>query len=590
MRQQRSRGRRFLPYLLVIVLGLGGCGVSATDRSVDEGDPAVGGPVPPTTRFPHEPDDADSADQLVRYFLQASAGGSADANQRVKAYLTDGALEEWWKDPFDVDNPPVSVPLSVVRIVNGPTQGAAVGVDRRIQVTVDYQTVGTLIDLGRVDEVATPQTRSLTFWVVQLPAEDSVLFRIDEIVGWQPGGLLLSDEGLKEYYRTQPIYFWDTLQTSLVPDVRYVPLTLTVDKQADSLLTWLTAGPSPWFGGSVQRLPTGTRAEPVSRNEQTLEVRLSFEPAATEDTEALRRLSFQLQWSLSEPRIDLYIDNQLVADLGGDYRASNHSSSYGDPQGYDIGDDGVVVALGVEPGPELLNTPANTGVVYAAITGDATVGAFVQEDQFGRRSLQIVRSGQTPVGALLGDAPLGRPSFVPDTELVLVPTGGADGRLMAVSTADGRATDAGRGLTGVTVAAVSPDGRRIALVTADGEVYVSILDISTGTVTVGSAQRQLLAGQLTARAVTWLSESWLVVSGTSGDAPAMWRVTADGVVADNLSGNMLGLAVDDLVCYPTWNSLGDVFVFAHTPVGVYSFRSESVFGQELGLTRPFFGD
>ena len=57
-----------------------------------------------------------------------------------------------------------------------------------------------------------------------------------------------------------------------------------------------------------------------------------------------------------------------------------------------------------------------------------------------------------------------------------------------MSTVDGVATDASGRLTGVTKAAVSPDGRRVALV-ADGAVYVSSLIISNqggrDTVTIG---------------------------------------------------------------------------------------------------------
>ena len=60
---------------------------------------------------------------------------------------------------------------------------------------------------------------------------------------------------------------------------------------------------------------------------------------------------------------------------------------------------------------------------------------------------------------------LGRPSFIPGVDdIVLIPTGGPDGRLMAVSIKDGTYVNATRNFAGVTSATVSPDGRRIAFV------------------------------------------------------------------------------------------------------------------------------
>src|SRR5690606_20353976 len=69
------RALRLVPYALAVLvaLGLTGCGVGATDRPVDEGDAAVGGSANPA-RQPPEPDEAGSFEELVRYFLQASAG------------------------------------------------------------------------------------------------------------------------------------------------------------------------------------------------------------------------------------------------------------------------------------------------------------------------------------------------------------------------------------------------------------------------------------------------------------------------------------------------------------------------------------
>ncbi len=124
-----------------------------------------------------------------------------------------------------------------------------------------------------------------------------------------------------------------------------------------------------------------------------------------------------------------------------------------------------------------------------------------------------------------------------------------------------------RNFSGVSAVSVSPDGRRVALI-AGGQAYVSSLSLANGSVTVGSTPRPILANQLTpATAVAWTEEAWLYVAGTSGGAPAMWHVTADSVVAENLSESLRGLRVDDLVAYPKGPGSGSAEVLAIHTVG-----------------------
>jgi hypothetical protein len=569
--------------LLAIVLGLAGCGVTATDRPVDEGDAAAGQPGPGAgPRVLPRPSDAGQPDELVTNFLMAAAGGGAQANERMTEYLAGAALGGW-TDPANVDNPE----LSVVRVVAGPSMLLRDAV-RGTPVTVQYQPVGTLTDRGRVDELTSLSTQTVTFWVTFI--DEQLNLRISEIEGWPPGQLLLSDQALTEYYQMQPIYFWDRDYTALVPDLRYVPLTITEEQRAKQRLTWLAAEPPPWLSGTVQSLPVGTTSELTAAPQGVLQVRLSQAGIAPDDHEAAKRLMFQLQWSLSGgegvPKIDLYIDGQPVAVEFSEpeFREALHTWFYrAEEVRYDIVN-GVVAPL---PAP-LVETD-NSGVVSAAIRREPAAAALVRSDGFGRRSLSILtEDGPRPVD-LPANTTLGRPSFVPGTETVLVPTGGSNGRLMAVPIG-GVSTDATGGrLSGVSVAAVSPDGRRVAII-ADGALYVAPLNVSTGTVTVGSATRQLLAGQLTASTVTWTAESWLLVAGVRGDdEPTLWRVTADGVVARDLSVSLLGLRVADLVCWPNWSNSSDgvTEVLAVADRGVYTFRLR--FEPDSSLTAPFFG-
>jgi len=186
---------------------------------------------------------------------------------------------------------------------------------------------------------------------------------------------------------------------------------------------------------------------------------------------------------------------------------------------------------------------------------------------------------------------LGRPVFVPGTgDMLLIATGGPFGKLWRVSTTDGSAADVTPfNLSGVSAVSVSPDGRRVALI-AGGQAYVSSLSFANNTVTVGSSPRPILANLLTpATAVAWTEEAWLYVAGTSGNAPAMWRVTADSVVAENLSESLRGTPVQDLIAYPRGPNGGTIDVLAYTPSGTIYTYFRQLTPPEQPLKAPFFG-
>lgn len=583
--------------LLVATLGLSGCGVGPTDRPVDEGDPAAFAAVPDTGRKdPPTPDSARSENELVRDFLQSAAGGPATANERMKAYLTEDYRSRW-RDPVPAQSPS----LTVVRIVGPLRTGVAVA--GRTPVTVEYETIGTLTDYGRVDDLVPVTSQSMTFWVV--PSPDLSALRIDGIDDW-PGSLILSDEGLRNYYQMQPIYFWDLEYKLLVPDLRYVPLTESPDRRAGLVVDWLIAGPSPWLAGAVRFLPAGSGRENVVVNstDNTMAIDLSAATAGAGDRDALRRLVYQLQWSLASitgldtaPRIELRLDGkETTVDVElEDFRRYNYSFTYDklEPPRYDIANDGVVTRVGGAAASPVLAAPENRDVLAAAIDGDQA--ALVRGDSASRATLSIVRAGAPPLATQVPpNSPIGRPAFVPETGFVLVPVGGgANGHLLAVSTVDGRSLEVSHALTGVTSVAVSPDGRRVAVV-ADGDLYVSWLVVGSNSVSLASTQRQLLANRFTVRTVTWTSESWLLVAGSNGSSQALWRVGVDGVLTEDLSGLLGGLTVMDLVCYPRWvgasrwtNRMLGGEVLAVTQSGVYRFGNR--FDAVAGTTKPVYG-
>jgi hypothetical protein len=398
---------------------------------------------------------------------------------------------------------------------------------------------------------------------------------------------MLSDDALDEVYRVQPIYFWESSYKSLVPDLRYLPLIDPADIRAQRMVNWLLKG--------VTGLQTmqGVSAPQVVSDSGTLTVKFTGEGPAP-DPDGLRRMLFQLQWTLrppgsGSPNVRLVIDDkpQEVPAGADEYQSANRSWNFRQtsPPRYDVTGDNKVVANpgGANPLPVLAGAE-NQAVFAAAVGRGGAVAAFVRTDNNStRRSLQIVREGGGVLDTALKGSSILRPVFVPDSnDSVLVISGG---RLWAVSGADGSVNDVTRGGSTVTSVSVSSDGRRVAFV-ADGQAYVSSLGVANSTITINTP-RPVLSGQIAAKSVTWLSESRLAVAGSTPGGPALWRVTADGVVAQNLSESLKGVVVDDLVAYPTYPAKTSVDVLVTTPQGVYSLLN--TLAPEAGLRAPFFG-
>ena len=108
-----------------------------------------------------------------------------------------------------------------------------------------------------------------------------------------------------------------------------------------------------------------------------------------------------------------------------------------------------------------------------------------------------------------------------------------------------------------------------------------------GRVSIGSTLRSILAGEIEAGSIAWLDETFLYVAGSAKGAPALWQVTADGVVGLNRSSVLRQLTVKDLVAYPaSTNKTKDAETLVNTDQGVYSVTTSLT--EEDGLENPFF--
>jgi hypothetical protein len=577
---------------LAVVVPLAGCGVPSSGRPVVVGAaPHNGTTSSSNVPVKEGPTGATDAQELVRRYLKAIAWGNevsqdqSDALDKAtgwaKNFFTPDAQRTWQRGQE----------ITVVRARIDPPVATANG----SRVRVAMQPIGTLNNRGTIDPASNPQPQTYEFTVV--PAEKGIGLRIAD----PPDGMLLSDEGLKTLYDEQPIYFWDTTNRHLVPDLRYVNNSVSPANRLVQLTNWLRIGPSDYLRQAVNQVPDAieTNGRPVldgTPPNAGVRVNLSAKAANIQPQLPLSHYVEQLRWSLrpwSGP-IELQIERQSQnLPVPGDAALDNPAvppEGQREPPRFCVVD-GRARQLGGDPvDVPALSGDANSGVVSAAIVrGPQSPVALVRDDGAGRVRLWLgsydassekARYIRTDVVAATMSQPVGllapdRPS--PATAFLVA----ADGRLFTASV-DGPPVDRTPGGIGaVTAVSVAPDGRRLALV-AGGRAYVGVIQ-SDGTLSVGPSQ-ELRTGLSDAVGVAWSREEWLVVAGHSAGQSALVELTVDSGRVEPLPlKNLPGLNVTRVVAdpvvrpdYPT-SERGPVLVEASGHI--YRVFSDSVVEQ-----------
>ena len=251
---------------------------------------------------------------------------------------------------------------------------------------------------------------------------------------------------------------------------------------------------------------------------------------------------------------------------------------------YDIVDTKVVGVPGSVSQPGILSAKENIDVVYAAVNRVADTMALVRTVG-GKTSLQIVHGLAGPrVGVKLSPKAngVGRPVWIPGTQLLLVPCAG---RLWLVQPT-GDVIDIMPRASGITSVSVAPDGRRIAWV-ENGDAYVAPLLLDPARTTVSILNPRLVVPhQLEALAVAWSNEAWLYVVGTANNLPAMWRSTVDSAVAEDKSTLLQGATPHDVVAFAAGEAQSPGQVLLYTDKGKYTFLS--LLGADNTVKNPFF--
>jgi len=544
------------------------CGVPSGSDPVDVGKaPGVREPgVRSDAKLP-DPNDAADAGDLVDRFLQAAAAADwnrASRERRVEAaaaylkgFLTPDAARGW--------QPNGQIQIVVVE----PTRTVSVN-----KVTVTMTPVGVLNDYGGLDPVppgtpAAAPTITYVFDVVRAAGE-----RGEWRIAKPPptAMLLLSTKGLRELYQLRPVYFWGSDNSHLIPDVRYMPNGISAVNQAREVVDRLIQGPSDWLKSVVRPLPDDTKTDNPVLHGDKIEVR--FNVAIDSQPESLKRLAWQLRWSLRPLTLDRAVEikiedrTQLVEGTK-DYRARNAAVVPSDDQRLYAVLEGKVVPVERRGAPAaVLGAPENTAVLSAAVRHKGTAAALVRQ---GAKGMELVLSryqeGETTGPryrrADLPSCNIGRPAFLGDTNRLVVTCGG---RLFLVNDDGGTSELTVPGSVGpVTAVSAAPDGRRLALVAGE-KVFVAALNPSAAPA-LGRILPIHAAPLLRARGVAWRFEHQLVIAGfVAGGLSGLVEATIDNGYRSPINitnlGNLEITSIASVPRDPTEDQAGPIVIEA----------------------------
>ncbi|MBU2670443.1 hypothetical protein KOI35_43770 [Actinoplanes bogorensis] len=531
----------------------GGCGipdqssVTIVDNGPSGGVSGGGDDLPPVQ--PRR-EDTDEPKTLVGNYLRAAAGDPETAVARAKAFLAPDLAAKF----------PSGNDIKVVRETEDSlhTPGDT-------DVTINIQVIGTLKANGVFTPADPAGSQPYTLRVGPVSGRDG------QFILEAPPILMMTDRALSEFYTPSTIYWWDTANTSLVPDVRYMPLAVPTVQRPTTILGWLTGAPAPWLADAVNSLPQGTQLTsnvPAISND-TLQISLTAQAVPQgSDGGALDRLRRQLQWSIRPlvPRtIEIKIGHDdAVRTHDGDYLDSNASFRLvGAPERFALYGNAIRRMKdsphATDPVP-VLKPAANKNITAAALSASAT-RAYAAVVTGGKLRVAQAPLGEQAdlqaVGGLPGGT-LGAPIWAqtPDGDdasaaVGLITIGGQIYSFDATGGTARRVEWQGGGLGAVTGLSVAPDGHRVALV-SNGRLYRAALTTVGEGITVGDPEQVLPPDLKTVAAVAWNSESSLAVAGMRpNNRYAIYDVSLDGTIAVTRLSDIGAAPVKYLSAYPT---------------------------------------
>ncbi|MFI1990048.1 LpqB family beta-propeller domain-containing protein [Actinoplanes sp. NPDC020271] len=503
-----------LPVVAVLTaLVTGACGIPDETGVTEVGPGPTAGITSGNDRDSVQVTRQDTSDPVtfVQNYLKVAAGDLDSATDRMRSFMSQRAAAGF---------KPSNAGVRVIRLIGDPayTPGSDV-------VTLTYEQVGTLDKFGLLDPATEVRTDK---YEIKFESLASGLFVVEA-----PPALLLSTEALANSYYEQPLYFWNTDYTGLVPDIRYMPEVVPQEQRPTTVLNWLVNGPAPWL--SVADLADGTAliGKVPSTSSNKLQVTLSAAALPATDTDvALQRLRQQLQWTLrpwlSSPgaELDLKVGFKDVgAFTGEDYLASNPAARLSSPPDRFVVYAGKIrrVAEGGDPNDPVpvLETEENKDVKTAAMSSSAryTFAAVVQTGKTDTLRVVAVPTGSQAALEQVTIPPgeVGTPAWAitrddsPEGAIGLITVGG---KLYSFAPKKGAVREipwTGPG-SRITSVAVAPDGRRVALV-VDNKLYRASLTTGGDAPGLGNPQQIRPAGLSSVTAAAFTSEGWLTMAG-----------------------------------------------------------------------------
>lgn len=476
----------------------------------------------------------DEAERLVDRFLDASADEAAATREAaLRSYLLP---DETW------------TPGSVVNIVHViETLESVVDTDGK-KVRLRVQHVGLLnFTLGTI-EPSHKGIETIEFTAVRDP-DDGYRLRAPR------AEVLLSDTGFISYYEARPIYFWDTGNTRLVPDLRYVPKYWSETDKASRLVDLLYGGPVSWLDAGVSKLPQATK--PADRvtitDDRSVVVNLNTRPTPQDEQYIARQL---LKTVVPQPYsgLQLKVQGQVVKTVARDDASRTSPNRYAVVKGvvYRLKSASGATNFAPVPLPEAVNSHV-AAVAFAHGEGAAIM---VHDTGEGPR-LSVVRGAQvTPVNLpdLADPHAISQPFWIGDTQSGIVL---ADENLFQVFS-DGRAVKIAH-VDNLTDMSVSPEGRRIALV-VDGQAYLAGLLNTDKGLLLGQYQASVPSLLSVVHSVAFGSPLELMLAGRDVQGERVITMYLDGARENlggpPLAGNIFHLVADGVSANALYEATG----------------------------------
>jgi Lipoprotein LpqB beta-propeller domain/Sporulation and spore germination len=435
----RLQGVRRMCVLAAVVAAVAGCvGMPSNGPAVEfSASPQSSAPEGNLVGVvPSGPQPGENPTQIVQGFLTASA--SYPSYDVALEYLASSAVKTW-SPSFAVT---VFDSLNVPHWVLGPKAGHNGGQQASVLVS------------GAVQACFNGSGQYVSAQCQGLPSEawNATLVKVNG--QWRitnpPNSRMLPSSVFSLFYKAQDLYFFDPpLDQVLVPDSVFVPLGATVSQLVANLVSALAQDPkTPWLEGATDtELPSGTRVRQVTTDGSTAIVNLGGDVAKA-STKQLQLFAAQLVWTLTgSPPGPLSIQAVMLELNGVPWQPRSAPC----PDG---------------PKPGLQQTQA----AYECFDPYPSSSA----------SFYYVDRGQS--WARCGSETFGKQGFIGAVVPVLGRTGSFTSQRCDDTTGSVHEGYAGlpslqpQSLPAVSMAAVSPDGKYLAIVTAgQGDVYVGSL-------------------------------------------------------------------------------------------------------------------